>query len=68
MSGVPEQYRRTLVTEAQNFGAALLRKPFKDIDLLKLIQSHASEKIKPGSYKYESLPDQKKFVWKEETV
>jgi CheY-like chemotaxis protein len=65
MSGAPEQYRRTLVTEAQDFGAGVLRKPFEGIELLKLIPSFASEKIKPGSYKYEWLPDQKKFVWKE---
>jgi CheY-like chemotaxis protein len=68
MSGAPEQYRRTLVTEAQDFGAGVLRKPFEGIELLKLIPSFASEKIKPGSYKYEWLPDQKKFVWKEEAV
>ncbi len=68
MSGAPEQYRRTLLTEAQDFGAGVLRKPFEAIELLKLIPSFASEKIKPGSYKYKWLPDQKKFVWKEETV
>jgi hypothetical protein len=28
MSGAPEQYRRTLVSEAQNFGTPVLRKPF----------------------------------------
>jgi CheY-like chemotaxis protein len=49
MSGAPEQYRRTLVTETQSFGAAVLRKPFNDVHLLKLIQSLASEKTKPGS-------------------
>ena len=65
MSGAPEQYRRTLVTEAQDFGAAVLRKPFEDVDLLKLIQSLASEKTKPGSHRYEWSPDQKRFVWKE---
>lgn len=59
MSGTPEQYRRTLVSEVQNFGATALRKPFEEIELLKLIQSLAGEKTKPGS------PDQKRFVWKE---
>jgi CheY-like chemotaxis protein len=68
MSGAPEQYRRTLVTEAQDFGAGVLRKPFEGIELLKLIPSFASDKIKPGSSKYEWLADQKKFVWKEEAV
>ena len=65
MSGAPEQYRRTLVTETQNFGAAVLRKPFEDVDLLKLIQSLASENTKPGSHRYEWSPDQKRSVWKE---
>jgi len=65
MSGAPEQYRRTLLKEGQIFGAGVLRKPFEGIELLKLIPSFASEKIKPDSYKYEWSPDQKKFVWKE---
>jgi DNA-binding response OmpR family regulator len=65
MSGAPEQYRRTLVTEAQDFGAGVLRKPFEGIELLKLIPSLAREKIKPGSYEHEWSPDQKKLVWKE---
>jgi len=59
MSGAPEHYRRTLVSETQNFGAAILRKPFGEIELLKLIQSIAGEKVKPRS------PDHKRFVWKE---
>jgi len=59
MSGAPEHYRRTLVSETQNFGAAVLRKPFGEIELLKLIQSIAGEKVKPRS------PDHKRFVWKE---
>jgi len=63
MSGVPEQYRRTLVTEAQNFGAAVLRKPFKGGDLFKLIESLAGDKTKPESYRYEWSSDQKRFVW-----
>ena len=65
MSGTPEQYRQMLVTEAQNFGAAVLRKPFEDGDLLNLIQLLASEKTKTGSHTYEWSPDQKRFVWKE---
>jgi CheY-like chemotaxis protein len=36
MSGAPEQYRRTLLTEAQIFGTAVLRKPFEGIELLQL--------------------------------
>jgi CheY-like chemotaxis protein len=65
MSGAPEQYRRTLVTEAQDFGAGVLRKPFEGIELLKLIPSFASEKMILGSDRYEWSPDQKKFFWKE---
>jgi hypothetical protein len=65
MTGAPEQYRRILVTESNRFGAALLRKPFEAIELLKLIQSFASEKMKLGSDRYEWSPDQKKSVWKE---
>ena len=56
MSGAPEQYRRTLVSEAQNFGATVLRKPFKEVELLNLI---AGERTKLES------PNHKKFVWKE---
>jgi len=56
MSGAPEQYRRTLVSEAQNFDATVLRKPFKEVELLKLI---AGERTELGS------PDPKRFVWKE---
>lgn len=37
MSGAPEQYRRTLVSEARNFGAAILRKPFEEIELLTFV-------------------------------
>jgi CheY-like chemotaxis protein len=59
MSGAPEHYHRTLVSEAQDFGAAVLRKPFSEIELLKLIQSIAGEKVKSGS------PDHRRFVWKE---
>jgi DNA-binding response OmpR family regulator len=65
MSGAPEQYRRTLVSEAQNFSATVLRKPFAGIELLKLIPWFAGEKTKPDSHRYEWSPDQKKFVGKE---
>ncbi len=61
MSGAPEQYRRTLVSEAQNFGATVLRKPFEEMELLKLVQSLAGEKIKLESHKYEWSPDQKQI-------
>jgi CheY-like chemotaxis protein len=60
MSGAPEHYRRTLISEAQNFGATVLRKPFEEIELLKLIQALAGEKTLPGS------PDHKRFVWEEQ--
>jgi hypothetical protein len=36
-SGAPEQYRGTPAAETQKFGAVVPRKPFADIDLLKLI-------------------------------
>ena len=39
MSGAPERYSRTLIEEAQNFGASILRKPFKNIALLTLVSS-----------------------------
>jgi CheY-like chemotaxis protein len=61
MSGAPEQYRRTLVSEAQNFGATVLRKPFGEMELLKIIQSLT----RSGSENFEWSPDQRKFVWKE---
>jgi CheY-like chemotaxis protein len=65
MSGAPEQYRRTLLSEAQNFGAAVLRKPFEEIELLKLVRSLAGEKTKSKSSGYEWSADQKRFIWKE---
>ena len=64
ISGAPEHYHRTLLKEGQIFGAAVLRKPFAGIELLKLIPSFADEKTKPGSYSY-GWSDQKRFVWKE---
>ena len=63
MSGAPEQYRRTLVSEAQNFGVTVLRKPFEEAELLKLVQS--LEKANPHSHKYEWPHDQKRCFWKE---
>jgi CheY-like chemotaxis protein len=59
MSGAPEHYRRTLVSEVQNFGATVLRKPFEEIELIKLIQALAAVNTKSGS------PDHKRFIWKE---
>jgi CheY-like chemotaxis protein len=53
MSGAPEQYRRTLLSEAHNFGATFLRKPFEEIELLKLVHSITGEKVKPRSLGYE---------------
>jgi CheY-like chemotaxis protein len=64
ISGAPEHYHRPLLKEGQIFGAAVLRKPFEGIELLKLIPSFADEKTKPGSYSY-GWSDQKRFVWKE---
>ena len=61
MSGAPEQYRRTLVSEAQNFGTPVLRKPFGEMELLKIIQSLT----RSGSENFEWSRDQKRFVWKE---
>jgi CheY-like chemotaxis protein len=45
-SGAPEQYRGTLTNETQKFGALVLRKPFADVDLLKLIPSSWSRKTR----------------------
>ena len=61
MSGAPEQYRRTLVSEAQNFGTTVLRKPFGEMELLKIIQSLK----RSSSENFEWSRDQKRFVWKE---
>ena len=61
MSGAPEQYRRTLVSEAQNFGTPVLRKPFGETELLKIIQSLT----RSGSEDFEWSRVQKRFVWKE---
>ena len=64
MSGAPTQYRRTLIKEAQKFGAAVLRKPFVGMDLLNILLS-AGEKVTPVLPKYEWSRDEKKLVWKE---
>jgi CheY-like chemotaxis protein len=50
MSGAPEQYRQTLLAEAQNFGAVVLRKPFEEIELLKLVRRLTTEKTDSKSY------------------
>ena len=65
MSGAPEQYRQTLGSEAQSFGATVLRKPFEEIELLKLVQLVASKKAKPRPHRYEWSCDEKRFVSKE---
>ncbi len=65
ISGAPESYRRTLVAEVQNFGAAVLRKPFDQVELLKLIQSLTGKKTTSGSEKFEWSCNQKRFTWKE---
>lgn len=65
MSGAPEQYRRTLLSEAQNFGAVVLRKPFEEMELLKLVRGLAAKKTESTSYGYKWSPLQKRFVWKE---
>lgn len=43
MSGAAEQYRESLLAEAQKFGAAVLRKPFAGTHLLKLITFFSGE-------------------------
>jgi CheY-like chemotaxis protein len=66
MSGAAEQYRQTLAAEAQKFGAAVLRKPFAGMDLLKLITfvSDATAAV-PSSTSYERLEAKRKLAWKE---
>jgi hypothetical protein len=54
-----------LLSEAQDFGAAVLRKPFEEMELLKLVGSLVGEKTKSKSSVYEWSPDQKRFIWKE---
>lgn len=63
MSGAPEQYRRTLGSEAESFGVTVLRKPFDEIELLKLVRSVAGKKTKTVPYEWSS--DQKRLIWKE---
>jgi CheY-like chemotaxis protein len=64
-SGAPEQYRETLTTETKTFGAAVLRKPFKGIDLLKLIPSSIPDYVKPESLSCDWLSDRNKRLWKQ---
>ena len=66
MSGAAEQYRQSLLAEAQQFGAAVLRKPFAAIHLLNLIgfSSGQTSKIRSSS-SYEWLDNQGKLGWKE---
>jgi CheY-like chemotaxis protein len=66
MSGAAEQYRQRLLAEAQKFGAAVLRKPFAAVQLLKLIGffSGQASKIRSSS-SYERLDNQGKLGWKE---
>ena len=64
-SGAPEQYRETLTTETKTFGAAVLRKPFTEIDLLRLIPSSIRENVKPESPSYDWLTDRNKRLWKQ---
>lgn len=59
MSGAPERYRQTLSAEEQNFGASILRKPFRDVALLSLISLYPT-----NSVAYRSTA-QKKIAWKE---
>jgi CheY-like chemotaxis protein len=63
-SGAPEQYRGTLATETQKFGAVVLRKPFADIDLLRLIPSSINENVKRELPRCDWTIDRKKRVWK----
>jgi CheY-like chemotaxis protein len=49
ISGAPQEYRGTLATETQEFGAAVLRKPFAGRDLLKLIPLSNDESSKQES-------------------
>lgn len=64
-SGAPEQYRGTLATESQKFGAVVLRKPFADVDLLKLMPSTTHEILKQKLSRYDWTTDHKKRIWKQ---
>jgi CheY-like chemotaxis protein len=64
-SGAPEQYRGTLVTKAQKFGAAVLRKPFADVDLLKLIPSSIRQNVRQELPAYDWSTDRKKHAWRQ---
>jgi CheY-like chemotaxis protein len=62
-SGALEQYRGALATETQKFGAAVLRKPFGHIDLLKLMPSPVRKNEKLEGPRYNWSTDRKKQVW-----
>jgi CheY-like chemotaxis protein len=64
-SGAPEQYRGSLAIETQKFGAAVLRKPFGYIDLLKLMPSSVNEDAKLEGPRYNWSMHRKKHVWKQ---
>lgn len=66
MSGAAEQYRQSLLAEAQNFGATVLRKPFAAIHLLKLIRFSSGQTSRIGaSSSYGWLDNQSKLALKE---
>lgn len=65
MSGAPEQYRRTLLSEAQNFGAVVLRKPFEEMELLKLVRGLQPRRLNPNHMGTNGPQFKKRFVWKE---
>jgi hypothetical protein len=50
--------------EAQKFAAAVLRKPFVGMELLKILLS-AGDKVTPVLPRYEWSRDENKLVWKE---
>jgi two-component system NtrC family response regulator len=65
MSGAPELYRRTLLAETENFAAAILRKPFHETELIKLLEALDGGKVNLKSHGYKWSYDQKKFIWRE---
>ena len=66
ISGAAEQYRQSLLVEAQKFGAAVLRKPFAAIHLLKLIRFSSGQTSKIGTWSsYGWLDSQSKLGLKE---
>jgi CheY-like chemotaxis protein len=66
MSGATKQYRGSLLAEAQQFGAAIVRKPFAGTHLLKLIAASCGEPARiRSSAHYQRLDSQSKLAWKE---